>query len=129
MVLFVESFAEALSFAVPRSFGGVVVCSSICLEALSVRFLNHLEALSLQSVRFNHAGVFFVKRHCLSGSEALSVRFLNHLDVLCLWLNFHHHNHDHCTMIKRWRDAPSICVGREVIDIFLVELERKTRKK
>jgi hypothetical protein len=32
-------------------------------------------------------------------------------------------------MIKRWRDAPSICVGREVIDIFLVELERKTRKK
>jgi hypothetical protein len=32
-------------------------------------------------------------------------------------------------MIKRWRHAPSICVGREVIRILLVELERKTRKK
>jgi hypothetical protein len=32
-------------------------------------------------------------------------------------------------MIKRWRDAPSICVGRGVIGILLVELERKTRKK
>jgi hypothetical protein len=32
-------------------------------------------------------------------------------------------------MIKRWRDAPSIFVGREVIGILLVELERKTRKK
>jgi hypothetical protein len=32
-------------------------------------------------------------------------------------------------MIKRWRDAPSIHVGREVISILLVELERKTRKK
>jgi hypothetical protein len=32
-------------------------------------------------------------------------------------------------MMKRWRDAPSICVGRDVIGILLVELERKTRKK
>jgi hypothetical protein len=30
---------------------------------------------------------------------------------------------------KRWRDAPSICVGREVIGILPVELERKTHKK
>jgi hypothetical protein len=47
-----------------------------------------------------------------------------------LWFDIHHHCHDHCTIIKRWRDAaPSICVGREVIGILLVELERKTRKK
>jgi hypothetical protein len=33
-----------------------------------------------------------------------------------LWFDIHHHCHDHCTIIKRWRDAaPSICVGREVI--------------
>jgi hypothetical protein len=31
--------------------------------------------------------------------------------------------------MKRWRDAPSICVGREVIVILLVELERKQNKK
>jgi hypothetical protein len=46
-----------------------------------------------------------------------------------LWFDIHHHFHDHCTIIKRWRDAPSICVGREFIGILLVELERKTRKK
>jgi hypothetical protein len=46
-----------------------------------------------------------------------------------LWFDIHQHCHDHCTKIKRWRDAPSICVGREVIGILLVELERKTRKK
>jgi hypothetical protein len=60
--------------------------------------------------------------------EALSVRF-NHLDALRLWFDIHHHFHNHCTIIKRWRDAPSICVEREVIGILLVELERKTRKK
>jgi hypothetical protein len=66
------------------------------------------------------------RRFC---SEALPVWF-NHLDVLRLWFDIHHHCHDHCTIIKRWRDAaPSICVGREVIGILLVELERKTRKK
>jgi hypothetical protein len=32
-------------------------------------------------------------------------------------------------MINRWRDAPSICVGREVIGILLVELERKKRNR
>jgi hypothetical protein len=32
-------------------------------------------------------------------------------------------------MIKRWRDAPSVFVGREVNGILLVELERTTRKK
>jgi hypothetical protein len=61
-------------------------------------------------------------------SEALSVRF-NHLDALRLWFDIHHHCHNHCTIIKRWKDAPLICVGREVIGILLVELERKTRKK
>jgi hypothetical protein len=57
------------------------------------------------------------------------VWFNDHFDALCLWFDIHHHFHNHCTIINRWRDAPSICVGREVIGILLLELERKTRKK
>jgi hypothetical protein len=54
--------------------------------------------------------------------EGLSVRF-----------DINHHCHNHCTKIKRWRDAPSIHVGGEVISILpvisilQVELERTTR--
>jgi hypothetical protein len=62
-------------------------------------------------------------------AEASSLRF-NHAEALSVHFDIHHHCHDHdCTMIKRWRDAPSICVGWEVIAIHPVELERKTRKK
>jgi hypothetical protein len=32
-------------------------------------------------------------------------------------------------MSKRWRNAPSIFVGSEVVGILLVEPERKKRKK
>jgi hypothetical protein len=92
------------------------------LTALSLRF-DPFGGVSfaVQSV----GGVVFFgmitwKHFC---SEALSVRF-NHLDALRLWFDIHHHCHDHW-----WRDAPSICVGREVIGILLMELERKTRKK
>jgi hypothetical protein len=106
------------------------------LEVSSLQF-DHLETLPL---RFNHSvassfgvrsfrGVAFAvqswQRHWLCSS---TLQF-DHVEALSVCFDIHHHCHNHCTMINRWLDAPSIHVGREVISILTVELERKTRKK
>jgi hypothetical protein len=65
------------------------------------------EALSL---RFDPFGAMsFVVRSIWGIVFCGSINW-NHLDALRLWFDIHHHRHDHCTMMKRWRDAPSICV-------------------